>query len=448
MVATYLLLIDIICVYSRIIKLIFIIIYEICKYDVYKSINYLCNKHTNRLYLIINISKRLEYENIVYVKLFQALCLNNDLLSSNEQDYLLKYTDNVPYTNEEIDFELLGKLTRDYSITLSNNTPINSGIIGLVFDGYDSSKNKVIIKMLKRDIFNKFIKVFDELLHMSYICAYIPYIKSLKISKLILDNKEVLLNQMNFTKEAEAIEIFTYKYKNNKEFRFPKVYREITEKYKDILVMENICGLKFRDIEIMDETIKEEFAYLLNKFNILGLLYHSIIHCDLHSGNLFFYINNELDASNNIIIPKYMLGIIDFGICSFPNKESQNAYYIFFDNMFYNHDYSNIEYIINIFTEENNKINSFNSTIKQRLCDETIYCLEMYANHKITNQALVNKLGEIFYKYDLNFTQEFNKIILSLHTAHSSVKLLSSNVNIAMTKVITELNYFNRLITI
>jgi hypothetical protein len=38
-----------------------------------------------------------------------ALCLNKDLLYSNEQDYLLKYTDNVPYSNSEIDYNLLDK---------------------------------------------------------------------------------------------------------------------------------------------------------------------------------------------------------------------------------------------------------------------------------------------------------------------------------------------------
>ena len=43
----------------------------------------------------------------------------------------------------------------------------------------------------------------------------------------------------------------TFFYKNNKEYVFPKVYREITEKYERLLVMENISGLKFKDIETM-----------------------------------------------------------------------------------------------------------------------------------------------------------------------------------------------------
>lgn len=426
------------CVCLRITKMVALIGYEYFKYSLLKY----SKKTVIRLDLIRNISKRLEYENIVYLKIFQALCFNKELLYSNEQDFLLQYTDNVPYSNDDINYDLLDKLSDDYSITLNNIIPINSGIIGLVFDGYDCCNNKIIVKMLKKNILKKFTNVFDELLYVSYMCNYIPYIKYMKITKLLLDNKDILFNQMNFIKEVNSIEIFTKKYKNNKEYRFPKVYREITEKYNELLVMENINGLKFKDIDHLDESIKEEFAYLLNKFNILGILYHSVIHCDLHCGNLFFYINNDTKA------PKYMLGLIDFGICTFPNKESQNAYYIFFNNMFHNRDYSNVEYVISTFIEEKNILNSFNNTIKQKLCNETIKCFELYAKQEITNQLLINILGELFYKYDMNFTQEFNRIILSLHTTHSFIKRMSKDENATMRKVIKELNHFNELLKI
>lgn len=330
--------IDIICIYFRITKLLTLVICEIIKFYTKKCVNCLYKIPSNRLDLIKKLSKKLEEENIVYVKIFQALCLDKDLLTSDEQNYLLKYTDNVPYENNEIDYDLLDKLEHEFSITLTSKIPINCGIVGLVFDGYDSSNNKVIIKMLKNDILQKFTNVFDELLYISYMCQYIPYIKSLKITKLLLDNEKILLNQMNFIKEVEAIEIFSIKYKNNKEYVFPKVYREITEKYDRLLVMENISGLKFKDIETMDKTIKEEFAYCLNKFGILGILYHSVIHCDLHSGNVFFYLNDETSLINSDI-PKYRLGIIDFGICCFPNKENQNSYYIFFNDIHHNENY-------------------------------------------------------------------------------------------------------------
>ena len=161
-------------IFLRIIKLVTLVAYEFIKFNNKKCINYLCNVPTYRLELIKKISKKLEHENIVYVKIFQALCFDKDLLTTEEQDYLIKYTDNVPYQHNEIDYDLLDKLEDEFPITLTNRIPINCGIVGLVFDGYDSSNNKVVVKMLKNNILNKFTDAFDELLYISYICKYIP----------------------------------------------------------------------------------------------------------------------------------------------------------------------------------------------------------------------------------------------------------------------------------
>ena len=436
----------IICTYLRIIKLVALILYEILKFNNKKCINYLCNIPTYRLELIKKISKKLEHENIVYVKIFQALCFDRDLLNNEEQDYLIKYTDNVPYKTNEIDYDLLDKLEDEFSITLKNRIPINCGIVGLVFDGYDSSNNKVVVKMLKNNILNKFTNVFDELLYISYICKFIPFIKSLKITKMLLDNEEILLNQMDFLKEVQTIELFKSKYKNNKEYKFPKVYREITEKYNKLLVMENIKGLRYKDIETMPTNIKEEFAYLLHKFAILGILYYSIIHCDLHSGNVFFYINDETNSINDEV-PKYRVGIIDFGICCFPNKENQNAYYIFFNDIHYRKDYSNVEKLLYAIIQEKEVYTSFSANKKQQLIIESIKCLELNIKEEITTQLLID-VSKLLNKYELNFTEEFNKLILSIHVANHFEKHLSQNLKASQTKALTDLNKFNDLICI
>ena len=437
---------DIICIVVRITKLVTIIVWEFIKFYTTKCINYLCNIPTYRLELIKKISKKLEYENIVYVKIFQALCFDKDLLTNDEQDYLIKYTDNVPYKTNEIDYDILDKLENEFSITLTTRIPMNCGIVGLVFDGYDSSNNKVVVKMLKNNILKKFTNVFDELLYISYICKFVPFIKSLKITKMLLDNKEILLNQMDFLKEIKAIELFREKYKNNTEYKFPKVYREITEKYNKLLVMENISGLKFKDIENMSETIKEEFSYLLNKFAILGILYYSLIHCDLHSGNVFFYINDETNSQNDEV-PKYSVGIIDFGICCFPNKENQNAYYVFFSDIHHNQNYSNIEKLLYAIIQEKEVLASFNTIKKQQFIIETIKCLELNTKDEITTQLLID-LSKLFNNYELNFTEEFNKLILSIHVANHFGKQLSQNLKASQTKVLNNLNKVNELLEI
>ena len=430
---------DSMCIVVRITKLVTMVMWEIIKFYATNCVECLYKTPNSRLELIKNIAKKLEDKNIVYVKIFQALCLDKDLVNSDEQDFLIKYTDNVPYKTNEIDYDLLDKLEDEFSIILKSKIPINCGMVGVVFEGIDSYNNKVIIKMLKNNIEEKFKKVFAELLYISYICKYIPYIKTLNISKILLDNEQILLNQMDFIKEIEAIEIFTKKYKNNDEYVFPKVYRHITEKYNKLLVMENISGLKFKDIENMSETIKEEFAYLINKFGVLGLLYHSLIHCDLHSGNVFFYINNDS--------PKYKLGIIDFGICCFPNKENQNAYYIFLNDILMNQDYTNVEKLLYAIIHNKEIINNLNATKKQEFINETIRCFESNTQEEISFKVITD-LSKVFYKYNLILTEEFCKFILSVPTANNFGKQLSKNLKATRTRVLTDLNKINELLEI
>jgi len=438
---------DILCVYIRIAKLLTLISCALIEYYCKKGINYVFKIPTTRLLLIQKLADKLERENIVYVKIFQALCLDKNILNSDENEFLLKYTDNVPYNINEIEYELLDKLHNEFSITLTSSIPINCGIVGLVFDGIDASNNKVIFKMLKKNILQRFTNVFDEMLYISHITSCIPYIKSLKITKLLLDNEQILLDQMSFIKEVESIEIFSKKYKNNKEYRFPKVYREITEKYDKLLVMENIRGLKFKDIANMSESIKEELSYILNKFGILGILYHSVIHCDIHSGNVFFYINDDDTISINTLIPKYAIGIIDFGICCYPNKENQHSYYIFFSEIHHNQNYSNIEQVIYTIVEEKEALSSFNINKKQQFINEVIDCLKLNTKDEITSQLLID-LSKLLNKYDLNFTKEFNKLIISLHTANSFGRQLVKNIKSNQARVIRDLNKCNELLYI
>ena len=278
------------------------------------------------------------------------MCLEKNILYEDEKDYLLKYTDNVPYKSEEIDYELLDILEKEYNIKLEESQPINSGIIGIVFNGLDISNNnsKILIKLLKKDIENKLKSAFDELECLTYIIFYIPYLNNLNLHKSFLDNKETILNQLNFVKEVNNIEIFKLKNKNLPQYRIPYVYKEITNNYNNVIVMENIKGLTIHEVKKMDKEVKENFGELLVEFALIGLLYNNAIHADLHSGNIFFYINTE--DSN---LPKYQIGIIDFGICVFPLKENQNIYYKFFNEILLNNNYSNLEYIIsNIITEK------------------------------------------------------------------------------------------------
>ena len=111
--------------------------------------------------------------------------MNDDLLYKNEKDYLIKYTDNVPYNSDDIDYNILDEIQDKYNIYFDNYEPINSGIIGVTFKGiYGEDNKKVVIKIIKNNIKNKIEKAFEEIELFIYILSIIPYIKKLNLKNL------------------------------------------------------------------------------------------------------------------------------------------------------------------------------------------------------------------------------------------------------------------------
>ena len=434
-----------ISVYYRIIKLLSVLTYTVTHFYVNKMLTLYLFKHQpqSRLSLIKALCSKLEKLNSVYIKIFQSLALNEDLLYDDEKDYLINYCDNVPYSNDCIDYKLLSDLHETYKISVLSAIPINSGIVGLVFDGYDSSNTKVVVKMLKRNIINDLRDLFDDLLYISYVCKLFPYINSFNITKLVLDNKELMLQQVDFMKEAYALERFAEKYKNNKEYRFPKVYKNITQRYNQLLVMENIKGLTLKTLETMDDAVKEEFAYIYIKFGILGILNYSAIHCDLHCGNVFFYINE----CTNDYTPKYQMGVIDFGLTCFPNKLNQNAYYIFLTQVLINKDYSQLFTVLHNVIEEKERFNAMTQLTKEALKKEICDSIELCIHNEI-NPKLIADFCKIFKNYNLNFTEEFHKLVLCLLNVNSFGNKLSKNVSACQMKLFNNLTSMYRLLEI
>ena len=101
---------------------------------------------------IKNITLKLSKINILYVKIFQAIALNNNFIDEKSNNYFLKYTDNAPYVTSDIDYKTLFKLIKEYNLKMENNySPINSGMISLVFKATKLNTNETIIIKMKRN---------------------------------------------------------------------------------------------------------------------------------------------------------------------------------------------------------------------------------------------------------------------------------------------------------
>lgn len=257
---------------------------------------------------IERLTNKLALKNVLYVKMFQAFALDNNMIDDEINNKLIKYTDQVPWEYSDINYADLIKVSGKYKLNLNskNNKPINAGMISLVFKiDRVGGEESVIIKMKRKNIENKLRVSIEQILFIVYVLSYIPSLNKLHIYELIEKNIEYIREQTDFISEIENMEKMSKNCKRLKYVLVPKVYKEVTEEIPNIIMMEYIKGKKITELE---EEERREYAKLVVKFGLVSYIMHGCTHGDLHSGNILF-VNDEKDEKN-----KKKLGLLDFGI--------------------------------------------------------------------------------------------------------------------------------------
>ena len=241
--------------------------------------------HTDKLRFIDRLTKRLANVNILYVKIFQAIALNNNLIDENINNTLMKFTDNAPWTRDDIDVDTLNALKEEQQLVLSDGVynPINSGMISLVFKATRNS---------------------DEVVNK---------------------NIDMIKHQVNFNEEVENLLKIKNNCKNLKYVKIPDVFKDVTDKYPNVILMEQINGVPINKIQEEDYI---GFAKQVLKFGFVTSLIHGVTHGDLHGGNILF-IKDDNDTKY-----KYKIGVIDFGIIFELDTEFKSALFDVLTEMF------------------------------------------------------------------------------------------------------------------
>lgn len=387
----------------------------------YQWLIYCYTKDYNKF--IINIAERLSQENIFYGKMIQAISSNNELINDELAEFLFKFTNNVDFTEDDIDIDSINSLhfykrNEGYRISdLKYEIPTNSGLISLIYRANLNGK-KIVVKIKRKNIFKKFNEAFDNISILIKITDYIKSINKLNIHKIFYENKKLLLEQLDFINEVNNIKLFKNKYENIDYVVIPNVYEEFTLMNENIIVMEYIEGKTITQLTV-DE--KEIYSRLLINFGLKSFLIDGTYHADMHPGNIIFMkcINDE---SN------YKLGIIDFGLIGKLNRDEQNLFYEFLLKLL-SKDYDNCsKHMIHFMTEPNNSNNKADFIIKDILVDEFKSILINVAekNKKFTLQDLV-KLNNLLSVYNIQLTHSFCNVQLAMAVCESTNNALCVN---------------------
>lgn len=292
-----------------------------------ETIKYIFGQHQSYESFIVSITNRLIQINILYVKCFQAFALNNNIIDDKINNTLIRFVDNAPWTESEIDYKILEILEKEHDIIFDQPLqPINSGMISLVFKGKNGATGEeIVIKMKRKNIQQTLTTGINDLIAFLNLMLYIPSINKFQIADVMAKNIDLIKHQTNFVQEVKNIQVFRKMCRFLKYIEIPKVDTNITDKYNDVIIMNFIDGKPIGKIEQQDY---DGFSRIMMKFVLVSTFLYGKIHGDLHSGNVLF-IKDDNSSTN-----KYKLGILDFGLIYEIGSETKDGIFSIISNFY------------------------------------------------------------------------------------------------------------------
>jgi predicted unusual protein kinase regulating ubiquinone biosynthesis (AarF/ABC1/UbiB family) len=394
-----------------------IIISEFCLYLYYRNYQEYIKK----------LAKRLASINILYVKIFQSIALHVNIIDNTIYNELIQFTDNVPYTEDDIDYDILEDISSEYNLIFKDgfHHPNNSGMISLVYFAEDANtKTNVVVKIKRKNIDKKLVEGISNLICLVNWMKIFTFIHEYKIPELINDNIYIIKEQTNFSKEISNIKRMQKICRNLNYIKIPKLYDTINENYENVIVMEYINGKKFTEIE------KEHyvsFGKQVIKFGIVTTVLHGFSHGDFHIGNVLFIKEND---------GTYKLGIIDFGIMTEINESFSSKLLISLTSIFQDPPLVFLDNFVNSGIFEPCIIRDvIPKNIYENILENNLCIVEHFLNSKNFNQTSLFKVfKQIYYNLDNNTNKEYK---LSTYGIHFSDNFIKIQLSLAMANSVT-----------
>ena len=353
-----------------------------------------------------------------FIKLGQVLSLRPDLIPPEYAQELEKLQDRTsPVEFDEIramiESEFGNKI--DEVFRKIEATPIASGSVAQVHRAVlKTSGETVAVKVLKpgtRSVFETDLSIIGHLARLAV--HYIPELQVYDPLRRISEFTEILLGELNFTKEANTVERFARFFHGTDYVHIPRVYRDYTT--PGVMVMELIDGIKVSNIEALERAglNRREIAENGVEIALKEIFEFGFFHADPHPGNIF-------------ILPENVIAPVDFGITGYIDGEGMQI----IGSILFGLIEGDTDKIIRTFRRYNFIREDVDvRTLKIDLMD----LIEMTQDNRISRINASSAIGAIFTltrKYRIKFPSEYFLIFKTLFEIEGVARRLYPEYNL------------------
>ena len=351
-----------------------------------------------------------------FIKIGQALSTRPDLIGVETCEYLKKLQDDIEPFPGSVAKEIIETETKDIIdniFTSFEEKPVASASVAQVHKGILKNGETVAIKILRPNIEKLLFNDF----HFFYWGAkciefFIPNTKRFKFSKNVEVLSEVSLNELDLTMEAAAAEELYENFKDNINYRVPKINWEITS--RKILIMEYIYGIRIDDLVSLQKNNHDikKITEIGTEVFFLQVFRDGFFHGDMHPGNI-------------LIDKKGTLVPIDFGIMGRLSNNDRQFLALLLIHLL-NKNYKKV-------VEIHSQANMLNENISHNHLAQAIRAISTpILNKPIGEVSLARLLGQILAlskEFNIEVQPQFTLLQKNMVMAEGTTRQINPDIN-------------------
>lgn len=252
----------------------------------------------------VKIRKLFEDLGGTFIKLGQLLSLRPDMIPYEYCEELSKLQDQVPPFQSKDAVKIiedeLGKPLKELFLHFEEE-PMASASIGQVYEAATKDGIKVAVKVQRPGIRKDIEADLDILNHLASLMKKHMDLSIIDPEEIVREFRRYTENELDYTQEATNAEVFYNNFKDQKDVKIPKVFRDLTT--DKVLTLEFINGVKIIDL-------KKTRQKSVNRNEIATKIVHSVLKQVFEDG--FFHADPH--PGNIMLLNKERLAFIDFGI--------------------------------------------------------------------------------------------------------------------------------------